>query len=316
MNKSVVLDGVRHVLSTHWELSPGAELRFVQHESDWIGKLTEADHAWTVRVAIQNGRIARSDREFTAEVMDAMLGDPGGGLIGLKRTACGARYVNDVVGNSPVTVMCSRWIAGQNLERWDTAGAVDAMRALVEAQRQLQRSVAFVKAARPIAYTPSAVLERAKCVFSGDAAWNVALERLSARFDGCRLPECVPIHGDLHFENLILVDNGSLAIIDWGAAGVGDPLYDAVAFAASLVRAGYQTAAREALETYFRLVDGSRPSGQYLQDLFCLRKLEIATHLAEVDRDGFAPSLPWVGGRISGIRADLAGGAEVEIGLW
>ncbi|MCT1808242.1 hypothetical protein, partial [Dermabacter hominis] len=61
------------------------------------------DHAWTVRAAIQNGRIARSDREFTAEVMDAMLGDPGGGLIGLKRTACGARYVNDVVGNSPVT---------------------------------------------------------------------------------------------------------------------------------------------------------------------------------------------------------------------
>ncbi|MDU2598071.1 MAG: phosphotransferase, partial [Dermabacter sp.] len=132
----------------------------------------------------------------------------------------------------------------------------------------------------------------------------------------CRLPECVPIHGDLHFENLILVDNGSLAIIDWGAAGVGDPLYDAVAFAASLVRAGYQTAAREALETYFRLVDGSRPSGQYLQDLLCLRKLEIATHLAEVDRDGFAPSLPWVGGRISGIRADLAGDAEIEIGLW
>ena len=54
------------------------------------------------------------------------------------------------------------------------------------------------------------------------------VQKLTARFDRDRPPE-VPetlIHGDLTIDNVLADEDGLTGVIDWGAAGPGDPRYD------------------------------------------------------------------------------------------
>lgn len=86
--------------------------------------------------------------------------------------------------------------------------------------------------------------------------------------------QLAPLHGDLHFENVLVRSDGSLAVIDWGITGVGDPRCDLAYSYVLLSTQGHPALADRVLKRYEAMA-GPQANWAYFEAWALIQRLVI-----------------------------------------
>lgn len=85
-----------------------------------------------------------------------------------------------------------------------------------------------------------------------------------------------PIHGDFHFDNLLVRPDGSPVVIDWSAAALTDPRWD-LACAYILMTTQGQPARGELIRQTYEAMAGAQPDFEYFVTCALIRRLLVMT---------------------------------------
>lgn len=83
-----------------------------------------------------------------------------------------------------------------------------------------------------------------------------------------------PLHGDFHFDNVLVRSDGTPAVIDWGITGVGDPRCDLAYTYVLMATQGRPDLAKQILEAYQEMA-GPQPHWAYFEAWALIRRLLV-----------------------------------------
>lgn len=136
---------------------------------------------------------------------------------------------------------------------------------------------------RPVPFIQAAADTVARTAGALAPATRGALDRLlggaEQRFSdlaSCGLPDTL-VHGDFHTGNVRMVEGGRPVILDWGDAGIGNPLFDVTAFIDRLPPSEQDAARRRFVAGWTAAVPGSDVArgAELLEPLAALRQALI-----------------------------------------